>query len=95
LAPCDFSLFSRLKLSWKAAVLTHWRWSRQNRRQYWTPSQNTTSKMHLKNGISAGKGAYVQKGTTSRVMVASRPKVSFWPDGSTNPRNYGYQWYNA
>jgi hypothetical protein len=26
--------------------------------------------------------------TTSRVMVASRPEVSFWPDGSTSPGNY-------
>jgi hypothetical protein len=30
----------------------------------------------LKNGRSAGNGAYAQKGTISRVMVASRPKVS-------------------
>jgi hypothetical protein len=30
-----------------------------------------------KNGRSAGNGAYARKGTTSRVMVASRPKVSF------------------
>jgi hypothetical protein len=49
--------------------------------------------MHLKHGRSAGNGAYVWKGTTSRVMVASRPKVSFWPDGNTSPGNYGYQWY--
>jgi hypothetical protein len=28
----------------------------------------------FKNGRSAGKGAYTRKGTTSRVMVASRPK---------------------
>jgi hypothetical protein len=27
--------------------------------------------------------------TTSRVMAASRPKVSFWPDGITSPGNYG------
>jgi hypothetical protein len=27
--------------------------------------------------------------TTLRVMVASRPKVIFWPDGSTSPGNYG------
>jgi hypothetical protein len=32
--------------------------------------------MHFKNGRSAGNGAYVWKGTTSRVMVASKPKVS-------------------
>jgi hypothetical protein len=30
------------------------------------------------------------EGTTSRVMVASRPKVSFWPDGSTSLVNYGW-----
>jgi hypothetical protein len=31
----------------------------------------------------------MQKGTTSRVMVATMPKVSFWPDRSTSLRNYG------
>jgi hypothetical protein len=30
------------------------------------------------------------KGTTLRVMVASRHKVSFWPDDSTSPGNYEY-----
>jgi hypothetical protein len=33
-----------------------------------------TSRMHLKHGRSTGNGAYMQKGPTSRVMVASRPK---------------------
>jgi hypothetical protein len=37
----------------------------------------------FKNGRSAGNSACTQKGNTSRVIVASRPKVSFWPDGST------------
>jgi hypothetical protein len=32
----------------------------------------------------------VWKGTTSRVMVASVPKLSFWPDGSTSSGNYGW-----
>jgi hypothetical protein len=31
----------------------------------------------FKNDRSAGNGAYVRQGTTSRVMVASRQKVSF------------------
>jgi hypothetical protein len=31
----------------------------------------------FKIGRNAGKGAYVRKGTTSGVMVASRPKASF------------------
>jgi hypothetical protein len=38
--------------------------------------------MHLKNGISAGNGTYVQKGTTSKVMVTNKSKVSFCPNGS-------------
>jgi hypothetical protein len=38
----------------------------------------------LKNGRSAGNGAYGRKGTTSRVMVASRHRVSSSPDGSTS-----------
>jgi hypothetical protein len=31
----------------------------------------------LKNGRSSGNGAYARKGTISKVMVASKPKVSF------------------
>jgi hypothetical protein len=46
--------------------------------------------MHLKNGRSAGNGACEYTRTTSRVMVASSPKVRFWPDTSTRPENYGY-----
>jgi hypothetical protein len=34
----------------------------------------------------------VQKGAISRVMVASRSKINFWPDGSTSPEIYAYQW---
>jgi hypothetical protein len=33
--------------------------------------------MHLKNGRSIGNDPYMWKGITSRVIVASRPKVSF------------------
>jgi hypothetical protein len=32
----------------------------------------------------------VQERTISRVMVASRHKVNFLPDGSTSSRNYGW-----
>jgi hypothetical protein len=46
--------------------------------------------MHLKNGRSAGCGAYARKGTTPRAMVANKPHVSLWPNDSTSPRNYGW-----
>jgi hypothetical protein len=55
----------------------------------WRPSQNTTSIIHFKHGKSAGNGTYERKGTTSRAIVANRPQVNFWPDGSTSPGNYG------
>jgi hypothetical protein len=32
-------------------------------------------------------------GGGGEVMVASRPRVSFWPDGSTSPGNYGSECY--
>jgi hypothetical protein len=41
-------LLPQFEIKLKAAILTHVKWSRQIRRQCWTPSQNTTSRMHLK-----------------------------------------------
>jgi hypothetical protein len=42
---------------------------------------NALTKHHFqdafKNGRSTGNGADIRKGTTSRMMVASRPKISF------------------
>jgi hypothetical protein len=54
LTPCDFPVFP--------TIVTQFRWSRQNCRWCWIPTQNTTSKMHLKSGISPGNGAYAQNG---------------------------------
>jgi hypothetical protein len=42
----------------------------------------------ISNGRSTEKGAQARKGTTSMVIVASRPKDSFWPGCSTSPGNY-------
>jgi hypothetical protein len=69
--------------------LTQLMWSRQNRRWCWTPSQNTTSRVNFENGRSAVNGECTQKGTMSRVMVVSRLKVGFWPDGNISPGNCG------
>jgi hypothetical protein len=46
--------------------------------------------MYLKKMTNSGGGAYARKGLTSREIVASRHKVSSWPDGSTSPGNYGW-----
>jgi hypothetical protein len=64
--------------NWKATILTQLRWSRQNRRRCGTLSQNTTPRTHLKM-TSAGKGPCdAREVTTSRVMLASRNKGSFF-----------------
>jgi hypothetical protein len=85
-----FLCFPDWKYNWKAAILAQLRGYRQNRRRCWTPSLIKISRMHLQNFRSAGNGAYERKGTTSRVMVASRPKVSFLRDNTTSHGNYGW-----
>jgi hypothetical protein len=43
----------------------------------------------FKNDRSAENVEYARRRTTSRVILASGPKVSLWKDGSTSPGNYG------
>jgi hypothetical protein len=52
--------------------------------------------MHLKNGRSVGNGAYTREGTTSRVIVASRLKVSLLlaapiPEIMDSPLTHAYR----
>jgi hypothetical protein len=63
-------------------ILAHLGWSRQNRRRCWTLSQNTTSKMDLKNDKTLG---YARKVITSNVLVTNRPQVSFDQLGARVP----------
>jgi hypothetical protein len=44
-----FFLFRWLQIKLKGRILTQLRWSKQNHRRRWTPSLNTTSRMHLQN----------------------------------------------
>jgi hypothetical protein len=81
-------LCSSYKIS-NTAILTQLGWSKQNRRRPWTLTEHDFQDA-LKNGRSSGNGAYTRKETTSRVMVASSPKVTFWPQGRTSPVNYGW-----
>jgi hypothetical protein len=89
LGSCDMFLF----LNRRYRMLTQLRWSTQKGRRYSTSSQITDSRMHFKNGRSAGCGVYERKGTVSRITVASDQKVSFSPDGSTSRVNYWRQWF--
>jgi hypothetical protein len=49
----------------------------------------------FKNCRNVCNSAYMQNGTASRVMVASRPKVGSQPDHSTSPRDCGYHFISA
>jgi hypothetical protein len=91
LAPCDFSA-SPIKAKTKRPPFWH-NWGDRGRIAGCAehPHRTRLPGCILKNGRSAGNGVYTRKGTTSRVMVASRHKVCFLLDGSTSPRNYGYE----
>jgi hypothetical protein len=74
---------------------TQLRWSGQNRRRCWTPSQNTTSGMHFNKCQKLWERCIHAEATASRVMVSTRLEVSSWTDGntsssSTSPGNYGW-----
>jgi hypothetical protein len=90
LAPCNLSLSPWLRLAqfW-------YKRGDQGRNTGSAEQPHMTSKMHLKYGRSSRNSTYTLKGTTSRVMVASRPKVSFGPDGTTSTGNYGEHWHDT
>jgi hypothetical protein len=86
LPPCDFSLFVWLEGSrFDAAEMI------EVESQATLDTPQVDFQDAFKNDRSSRNGAYDRKGTASRVMVASRPKVTAWPEGSTSPGNYGYQ----
>jgi hypothetical protein len=70
LAPCDFSLFPEL-------TLHHFNTNEVIEPESQVVLNILTSRKYLKNDRNAGNGAYTQKGTTSRVIMASRPKDVF------------------
>jgi hypothetical protein len=88
--PHDFFLFPLVMIP----LLWH-KWSDRGRIvvRADTLTKHESLRMRLKSGRSDGNGEYARKGTTLRVMVATRPKISFWPDGNTSPENYGLIWY--
>jgi hypothetical protein len=55
-----FLYFQNWRKNWEAAILTPLSWLRQNGRQYWAFSQNTTCRMHVNSGRSAGNGDYFE-----------------------------------
>jgi hypothetical protein len=85
IGPLQLFRFPRLKIHHSETVEVI---EAESQRCSWTPSQNMTSRMNLENDRNIGNGAYTWKETTSRAMFASRPKVSFCPDGSTSPGYY-------
>jgi hypothetical protein len=77
LTPCDFSLLPRLKIKMKGRRFDTIEVFEAESQAVLNTHTEHDFEDAFKHGRSAGSGAYVLKGTTSRVMVASRPKVSF------------------
>jgi hypothetical protein len=70
------------------------RWSTQNHRQCLYILTEHDFQDAFKNGRSVGSAAYAWKGTTSRVIMGSKYKISFWLDGSTSSgKSWMALWY--
>jgi hypothetical protein len=72
-----FLCFFPIEENWKVAILTQLRWSMQNVGQWWTPSQNTTSRIHFKMSETLGTVHTRGRGLLRRWWWPDRPKVSF------------------
>jgi len=97
LGPCDFILFTKIKLSWKDAGLIPLRRYRPNRRECLTLWQKRTSRKRSKNGGDGGTGVYMREGSTSGVTAADRPCGEFYDFYSVSsvtfwipPRTYAF-----
>jgi hypothetical protein len=75
-------LFPQLKMKLKGIHFVTMRWSRQNHRQCWVPSQNTTYMMHLKNWRKCWERCILAEGGLHHVW--------WWSDASISPVNYGW-----
>jgi hypothetical protein len=83
MAPCDFYV---APIEGKTERLSVWlSWSDRGKTAGGDEHPHRTQLQDgLKNGRSAGNGAYAWKETNSRVLVTTESKVSFLPDGSTS-----------
>jgi hypothetical protein len=72
LAPCDFALFSKLKMKLKGRddVLKQCLTSKGNRKRYSTAFRTMTSTVLLKRGKNDGIAVYVSKKTILKEMAA-------------------------
>jgi hypothetical protein len=77
LAPCDFYPFPRLKIKLKGRHFDTIEVMEAELQAMLNTLTEYDFQDAFKNGRSAGNGAYMRKGNTSRVMVARRPEVSF------------------
>jgi hypothetical protein len=75
--PLYFSLFPRLKIKMKVRHFDTTEVIEAESRAVLNTLTEHYFQDAFKNSRSAWNGEYARKGTTSRVMVASRPKVSF------------------
>jgi hypothetical protein len=88
--PLYYSLFPRLKIKLKSSHFdTLEMMEAESQAVLYTLTEHDFSDA-FKKDTNAGNGAHARNGTTSRMMVASRPGVNFLADGSIVPGNYGW-----
>jgi hypothetical protein len=89
LAPCDFSLFPKMKLKLKGCRFdTAEQIQTESHRVLDTVTENDFQEA-FKNGGGGGTGVYRLEGTTSRVMAANRSYGEFYNFYSVSPEYFG------
>jgi hypothetical protein len=88
LVPCDFFLFSKIKLKLKGRWFDTNEEIHPNRKEcsaLWKDFQELS-----KNWGNGGTGVYMRERTTSRVMAADRPYDEFYDFYSVSSEYFGY-----
>jgi hypothetical protein len=89
LAPCDFSLFPKMKLKLRGRRFdTIEEIQTESPRVLDTLTEKDFRK-RSKNGGDGETGVYLREGTTSRVMAADRPYGEFYDFYSISPEYFG------
>jgi hypothetical protein len=89
LVPCDFFLFSKIKLKLKGRRFDTIKEIQAKSHRVLDTLIEEDFRKCSRNGGDSGTGVYMREGTTSRVTVAERPYGEFYDFYSISLENFG------
>ena len=89
LAPCDFSIFPKMKLKLKGRRFDTVEAIQAKTQKMLDPLTEKDFQEAFQNGGEGGTDVYMREGTTSRMTAADRPYGKFYDFCSVSPENFG------